>query len=185
MHDEDNEMELETVTVTDDAGRTLICTVEHSVELDGEEYVVLLPVDTPVEIVVWQGDEDEEEAIPIDDDAQIDSIFSLAKAVLEEQNLTLKRTAITLTVEGELPELDEEEDVSENGFMGEEEELQFLASFFQEEQEFGIYAPLDAFLILARMDANDQPKLLSKDELEKLEPLLPMIEEQLFQNFDE
>jgi hypothetical protein len=183
MHDEDNDMDLETVTITDDAGRTLVCSIEHSLELEGEEYVVLMPVDTPVEIVYWLEDDDEQ-AIPVDDDSQIDLIFPIAKVVLEEQNLVLKRTALTLTVEGELPDLEEEEEI-ENGAMEEVEELQFLASFYHEEQEFGVYAPLDEFLILARMDANHQPKLLSKEELEKIEPMLPMIEDQLLKSFNE
>ena len=67
------------------------------------EILLLLPIDFPVEIIAWQGDEEEEEAIPVEDEQEIEQIFPIAKAVLEEQNLVLKRTAVTLTVEGELP----------------------------------------------------------------------------------
>jgi hypothetical protein len=184
MHEEEPNMDAEIVTITDETGRSLVCTIEHSLDLEGEAYALLLPVDTPVEIIAWQENGEEEEAVPIEDDGQIDLLFPLAKVVLEEQNLILKRTAVTLTVEGDLPDFDEEEnDVNENGFEPDEEELQFLASFYYEEQEFGIYAPLDPFFVLARMD-NDQPKLLSKEELEKIEPLLPMIEDQLFEQFE-
>jgi uncharacterized protein YrzB (UPF0473 family) len=185
MHEDDIEMEIETVTITDDAGRTLTCTVEHSLELDGQEYVLLLPVDSPVEVVAWQEDGDEEEAIPVEDDSQIDLLFPIAKVVLEEQNLILKRTAVTLTVKGDLPEYSEEEGLEdlESGD-GDEEELQFLASFYYEEQEFGVYAPLDPLFILARVDEDNQPHLLSEEELKRIEPLLPMLEDQILDQFE-
>ncbi|MBW4497286.1 MAG: DUF3727 domain-containing protein [Oscillatoria princeps RMCB-10] len=179
----------ETVTLTDETGRSLLCSIEHSLELEGQEYVLLLPVDSPVEIFAWQGEGDDEEAIPVEDEAEIDQIFSTAKAVLEEQNLTLKRSAITLTVEGELPELAEEDfEEDENADDRDYEELQWLVSFYQEEQEYAIYTPLEPFFILARMNPSGQPQLLSPEELKKLEPILPeleaMIESQLFDELD-
>lgn len=171
------------VTVTDEFGRSLACYIEHSFELNDDNYVLLLPVDAPVEIFAWAEDDEDEEPIAIEDPDEIDEIFETAKAVLEEQNLTLKRTAVTLTVSGELPELEDElesEEDEEEGY----EELQLLASFYNEEQEYAIYTPLDPFFILARLDDNGQPQLLSDEELEKLEPMLPslegMIEEHLF-----
>ncbi|MGA7932998.1 MAG: DUF3727 domain-containing protein [Kovacikia sp.] len=182
MHEDDIEMEMETVTITDDAGRTLSCTIEHSLELEGQEYALLLPVDSPVEIVAWQEDGDEEEAVPVEEDSQIDLLFPIAKVVLEEQNLILKRTAITLTVKGDLPDYVAEEgleDLESADGDGEEEELQFLASFYYKEQEFGVYAPLNPFFILAKIDEDNQPHLLSPEELKQIEPLLPMIEEQI------
>lgn len=176
--------EAETVVLTDETGRTLTCSVERYLEVENQDYVLLLPLDAPVEIFVWQGDEeDEEEAVPVEDEAKIDTLFNTAKAVLEEQNLTLKRTAIMLTVEGDLPDLDSEDEFGEvSSEDGEEEveELQHLASFFYEEQEFAIYAPLDPCFILARLDENNQPHILSSEELQKLEPMLEMIEDQLF-----
>ena len=87
---------------------SLTCSIEHSLELEGQEYVLLLPIDSPVEIFAWQAEGDDEEAVPVEDE-DVDPLFSIAKAVLEEQNLTLKRTAITLTVEGDLPDLSSED----------------------------------------------------------------------------
>lgn len=171
------------VTVTDEFGRALACYIEHSFELNNENYVLLLPVDTPVEIFAWAEDEDEEEPIPLEDPDEIDEIFETAKAVLEEQNLTLKRTAVTLTVSGELPEIEDDQEEPEDD-EEDYEELQLLASFYHEEQEYAIYTPLDPFFILARLDENGKPQLLSDEELEKLEPMLPslegMLEEHLF-----
>lgn len=182
MDDDDIEMEVETVTLTDAAGRTIACTVEHSIEIEDQDYVLLLPVDSPVEIFAWQEDGEEEEPIAVEDDRDIDVLFSIAKAVLEEQNLTLKRTAVTLTVEGDLPDAEDDSEYLEGE--DDEEELQFLASFYHEEQEFGVYAPLDPFFILARLNDDGQPELLSPEELEKIEPMLPMIEDQLLDQFE-
>ncbi|NJP08508.1 MAG: DUF3727 domain-containing protein [Leptolyngbyaceae cyanobacterium RU_5_1] len=178
----------ETVILTDEVGRTIACAVERFLEVEEQEYALLIPVDAPVEIFVWQGEDDEdEEAIPVEDEEEIGILFPIAKAVLEEQNLTLKRTAIVLTVEGDLPDLDEEDDFAEVSPNGEDdiEELQFLASFYHEEQEFAIYAPLDPFFILVRMDEANQPHLLSPEELKKLEPMLSMIEDQLLDDFED
>lgn len=188
MHDDDHDLEVngETLTLTDTTtGRTIACTVERFIEIDNQEYALLLPIDSPVEIFAWQGDDDEdEEAFPVEDDNEIEILFPIAKAVLEEQNLTLKRTAVMLTVEGELPDLDEEDDFAglapEEDDPEEVEELQFLASFYYEEQEFAVYAPLDPCFILARMNEDNQPQLLSPAELEKLNPMLDMLDNELF-----
>ncbi len=188
MHEDDLELNGETVTLTDDeTGRTIACTIERFLEVDNQDYALLLPIDSPVEIFEWQETNDEdEEAVLVEDEAIIDKVFAIAKAVLEEQNLTLKRTAVMLTVEGELPDLDEEDEFLDMSAEGEEEveELQFLASFYYEEQEFAVYAPLDPSFILVRMDEDNQPKLLSPEELKKLEPMLAMIEDQMFDEFE-
>jgi hypothetical protein len=190
MDAEGVEMDAPTVTLTDEAGLTLTCYIEHSLEVDDQDYVLLLPIDSPVEVFAWQedgDDEDEDEAILVEDDAEIEKIFNTAKAVLSEQNLVLKRSAVVLTVEGDLPDLDEESEF--DGIEGEaeeeeEEELQLLASFYHEEQEYAIYTPLDPFFILARLDAEGKPHLLSPEELKKIEPMLPMIEDQLFDEME-
>jgi hypothetical protein len=113
VHEDDLDINGETVILTDDeTGRTITCTIERYLELDNQDYALLLPIDSPVEIFEWQGtDEEDEEAIPVEDEAVINTVFAIAKAVLEEQNLTLKRTAVMLTVEGELTDLEDEEEL--------------------------------------------------------------------------
>ncbi|OLP16409.1 hypothetical protein BST81_21605 [Leptolyngbya sp. 'hensonii'] len=183
--DEDDIDDAETLTLTDSSGRSLVCYVEQALELEGKEYVLLSPVDPVVEIFVWQQGEDEEEPLMVEDDLELDKLFPIASAVLQEQNLTLKRTAVALTVEGELPELTEEdleEDVLEED--EESEALQLLTSFYHEEQEYAIYSPLDPFFILARMDEQGQPVLLTPEEYEQIEPMLPMLEDQLFDEME-
>jgi hypothetical protein len=183
-----NEMDFDTPTVTvkDETGRSLDCFVEQSLEIENQEYVLLLPVDSPVEIFAWRGDDEEEEEAEIVEDAQeISEIFATAKAVLSEQNLVLKRTAVVLTVEGDLPDF-EEEALEEEGFDpdGEQEELQLLATFYHEDQEYAVYTPLDPYFILARLDAKGNPELLSPEELQRLEPMLAQIEDQLFDSLE-
>ncbi|MEG4091428.1 DUF3727 domain-containing protein [Microcoleus sp. Pol12B4] len=176
----------ESVTLTDEVGRSLTCNIEYSMNLEGQEYALLLPIDSPVEIFTWQGDDTDEAAIPVEDETEIDKIFETAKVVLQEQNLTLRRTAVTLTVVGELPEFPEEDMASDvdPDEESEFEELMWLTSFYHEEQEYAIYTPLDPFFILARMDEDGKPELLSEEEFQRLEPMLPMLEDQFFDELD-
>ena len=176
------------VTLTDEAGRSLPCTIEHSLEVEGSEYLLLMPVDFPIQIVAWDEDdsyEDSAEATLLEDDEELGSIFPDAKAVLAEHNLTLKHTAYTLTAAGELPPVDKEEILAieiedENGEL-EPDELQLLASFYHEEQEYGIYTPVEPLLFLAQRNQAGQLELLSPEEFHKLQPLL---EELLFDGLD-
>lgn len=178
---ENGQSDLGSVTLVDEVGRRLNCSIEDTLEVDGEEYLLLMPIDTPIQIVAWdeENEEDEEDfadATLIEDDEQIDLLFPDAQAVLAEQNLTLKRTAYTLTVAGKLPEMDEEEiltiEVEESDVELAPEEFQLLASFYQEEQEYGVYTPLDPLLFLAKTNSAGQPELLSPEEFKKVQPLL-------------
>lgn len=169
------------ITLTDDKERSLECYIEHSLSVNGQEYVLLLPVDSPVEIFAWQGEGDDEEAILVEDDATIDEIFATAQAVLAEQNLIVKNTAYALTVAGELPPVEESElftlEIEDEEEDLEPEQLQLLASFYHQEQEYAIYTPLDPLLFFARITKTGKPELLSPEEFRQVQPLL---EEHLF-----
>lgn len=173
------------VTLTDTDGRTLSCYIEHSLEVEGAEYLLLLPTDAPVEIVAWDGDEEEAEATLVEDEAELDKIFTTAQAVLSEQNLTLNRTAFALTVAGELPPIEEDEiltlEVEDEETDTEPEQFQLLASFYYEDQEYSIYTPLDPLLFFARINDQGQPQLLSPEEFKKIQPLL---EDRLFDELE-
>lgn len=182
---EDNEQShAGSVTLTDEAGRELNCYIERSLYVDSQEYLLLLPVDSAVEIFAWQGDGDDEEAVPVEDEETIDRIFSTAEAVLAEQNLVLKHTAFALTVAGELPPVEETElftlEIEEDGTELEPEQLQLLASFYHEDQEYAVYTPLDPLLFFARANGGN-PELLSPEEFRKVQPQL---EEQLFDEME-
>jgi hypothetical protein len=194
-------MELEgpTITLSDEAGRSLLCYVELSVDVDGEEYALVNPVDYPIDIFAWvasedtedgEGDEedDEETLVPVED-AELNEIFATAQAVLSEQNLKLKRTALSLTVEGDLPEVDEDDlltlEVEESGVGKDQEEYQLLATFFHEEQEYAIYTPIDPVLFVVRLQDGKKPQLLSPEEFQAIQPKLqPYFEEHLFEELE-
>ena len=164
-----------TVSLTDEQGRSLLCYVERSLPIEGSEYVLLLPVDSPIEVFAWEEDDESEEddEVLVDiEDSELDEIFATAKAVLAEENLTLQRTALTLTASGDLPEVAEEEiitlDIEDDQGQLNFEQFQQLASFFHEDQEYVICTPLDPLLFFARMNSDGQPELLSAEEFQHL-----------------
>lgn len=183
------EMDRSTVTLMDEAGHSLTCYVEISVPIDQEEYALLNPVDYPVDIFSWIVNQEEDEIIqPVDNDELV-KVFPTAQAVLAEQNLKLKRSAFSLTVEGDLPDFEEEEililEMDEEEEIAEQEEYQLLATFFEEEQEYSIYTPIDPVLFIVRLRENMQPELLTPQEFQALQPKLqPLLEERLMDDLD-
>jgi hypothetical protein len=166
----------ELVRLTDEAGRELPCYIERELELDGNTYLLLLPVDAPIEIFAWDEDDEITELISVEEEEEISLIFADAHAVLSEQNLTLKRTAFTLSAIGELPPLDPTEvvtiEIDEEDDSLEPEEFQILARFYNEEQEYAICTPVDPLLFFGKTDEKGVISLLSEEEAEQLQPLL-------------
>lgn len=147
---QENELEeADIITLWDEQGRSLDCYIENAYETDDLTYMLLVPVDTPVMILAWdeESEEEESDAFLIEDSEEIERVFADAKAVLAELDLLLKSTAHTLTVSGELPPLEEDNvlsleiDSDAPSSSSEPEELQFLASFFSEDQKYSIYSP--------------------------------------------
>ena len=155
-----------TVLVHDSRGRQLLCFLEQLIPLDGHDYVLLTPVDTPVCLFRLDDDEDPELIDTID---ATEPILSVADVVLQEHDLTLVRSAVTLTVSGELdePEPDELEDDEDDDDDSETYEL--LVSFLVDEREYGLYIPLDPFFVVARMNG-DGAVLVEGEEFERVQP---------------
>lgn len=177
----------ESVTLTDEDGRSLKCYIENSLETEEDTYLLLMPIDTPVMILIYEDqDEDEDiaDAILLEDNTEIEQIFADAKAVLAELDLNLKYTAFTLTVSGELPPLEDEEiltlELDTDNNQVEPEELQFLASFYHLEQKYSIYTPLAPLLFLAKYDRFGQLQLISSED----EQMQPILEELLFDELE-
>ncbi len=175
------------VTLTDAEGRSLCCTVEYSLEVQGQEYLLLLPVDIPVEIFTWAANDRERPTVLVEEDKEIDEIFDKAQVVLSEHCLTLQRTAVTLTVQGDLPEWEEEdlEALNEEEEDSDDDYYEELATFSHKNRQYAIYTPLDPFFIPARQNSNGKLDLLSEEEFEKIEPTLQyMFEEQIFDDLE-
>jgi hypothetical protein len=187
-----------TLSLTDEEGRSLLCYIERSLTVKGSEYVLLLPVDSPIEIFAWAADEenDEEEMLIDIDEDELETVFSTARAVLAEQDLILQHTALTLTAKGDLPEVTEEDIITldiETDSEPNYEQFQQLASFFHEDQEYVVCSPLDPLLFFAQLDANGKPELVSLEELQALLELDEFkelrsqleLQAQLFEDVDE
>ena len=164
---EDSDHDSESVvTVTDHFNRRLECRIlnETIISVEGQKYALVEPVDATIEIYSWQAaGEDEDEAVLVEGEI-IANIFGTAQAVLSEKNLILKDTPYVLTVAGELPNKDEStifnlefDDIDDEE---EPERLMEIATFFHDEQEYGIYTPLETSLFLARITKMAEPKLI-------------------------
>jgi hypothetical protein len=175
------------VVLTDDTGRFLPCQVEQSFQLNNREYLLLLPIDAPIEIFVWQQDDSDDEILMDIEDDEIDQVFLTAKAVLAEQNLTLQRTAITLTASGELPDVDDDncltlelDEVDEQGNPM-TEDFQILATCFHDDQEYTLCTPLDPLLIFAYRTPAGSLEVVTPEEFQAIRGGL---EEKLFDILD-
>ena len=174
----------ETVTLVDHTGRSLLCYIEQSIEIDGMTYLLLMPVDIPVVIMSVEEDDEEQEEVEatmLEDDEEINKIFANAKAVLAEHNLYLFHTAYTLTATGELPPIDEEQvltvNIDEKDSQLDPEELQLISSFYYTDQKYCIYTPLTPLLFFAKYDRDNRLELVSPEQ----ENLLPILEKLLFE----
>ena len=159
--------EVPTVLVRDDEGRDLLCFLEQLIPLDDKDYALLTPVDTPVSLFrLIEGNDPE----LIETIASSEPILSVADVVLQEHDLTLVRSAVTLTVNGELDEPDPEE-LEDEETDDDSETYELLVSFMVQEQEYGLYIPLDPFFVVARM-TDGQAKLVEGEEFDQVQPLI-------------
>ena len=160
-----------TLLVRDGQGRQLLCFLEQLIPLDGHDYGLLTPVDTPVCLVrIAEDDDSEDEVIEELDGAE--PILSVAEVVLQEHDLTLVRSAVTLTVSGELdePDPDELDEELEEGDDDEESDLyEMLIQFRAEGCDYGLFIPLDPFFVVARMQGGEGV-LVEGEEFERVQP---------------
>jgi hypothetical protein len=154
-----------TVLVNDQKGRQLLCFLEQLIPLDGHDYVLLTPVDTPVCLFRLDDEADPELIDSVD---ASEPILSVADVVLQEHDLTLVRSAVTLTVSGELDE-PEPEELDDDDADDESETYELLVSFLVNDQEYGLYIPLDPFFVVARMQGSEAV-LVEGEEFERVQP---------------
>ena len=159
--------EAKTLILTDSNGNELLCYLEQLVRINEEEYALLTPVDTPVSLFKIN-DKDEPELIEkIEKNEQI---LKNADAVLQEHDLKLIRSAVTLTVSGELEEPIYDE-LEEDHLDDESETYELLVNFNLLEEEYGLYIPLDPFFIVGKL--NTKGAILIEDqEFDKIQPLI-------------
>ena len=169
----------DTLLLRDELNHTLECEILKLVDLGDENFALLMPVHQPVQILAWDdgevdegepsepegGSEDDEGGLADLDDRELEAVIPTAQAVLGELNLKLRMSAYTLTVEGELPEPIEETAIEIANGDGDDdiEEHQLLATFYHEERQFGVFAPLDPLLFFAAKP-DTTPSLVSPED---------------------
>ena len=166
-HNSQDNYEAQTLILNDSNGNELFCYLEQIVKVEEKEYALLTPVDTPVSLFKINEKDEPELIEKIEKNEQV---LKNADAVLQEHDLKLIRSAVTLTVSGELEEpiYDEleEDDIDE-----ESETYELLVSFNLLEQEYGLYIPLDPFFIVGKL-VDHGALLIEDDEFDKVQPLI-------------
>ena len=163
-----------TILLKDSYQNELFCYLEQIVNVENKEYALLTPVDTPVTLFKINEKDEPELIEKIDKNEQV---LKNAEAVLQEHDLKLIRSAVTLTVSGELDEpiYDELEDDEINE---ESETYELLVNFNLLNDEYGLYVPLDPFFIVGKLEEN-QALLIEDEEFDRIQPL---IEDELEKN---
>ena len=156
--------EVPTLLIKDSQGSDLLCFLEQVVPLDGNEYALLTPVDTPVSLFQLIDDQDPKLIETIEKN---EPILEVADVVLQEHDLRLVRSAITLTVSGELDE-PEPEEVEEEDIDDESETYELLVNFRVDDNEYGLYIPLDPFFIVGKIDAGEV-RLVEGEEFDRIQ----------------
>ena len=156
--------EVPTLLVKDSQGSDLLCFLEQVVPLEGNEYALLTPVDTPVSLFQLIDDQDPK---LIETIKKNEPILEVADVVLQEHDLRLVRSAITLTVSGELDE-PEPEEIEEEDIDDESETYELLVNFRVDNNEYGLYIPLDPFFIVGKLQ-DGEVKLVEGEEFDKIQ----------------
>lgn len=181
----DSDMEGVPIPFIDRETNTFIdCFADAHCTLEGTTYTIGVPCDTAVALCKME----EGALVPIED-SELDDVFSIAAAVIEEEfdeELELQRTPQTLTLVGELEDEDDEGDEidgiemydsDDEGIDDDEESVEALLSFEHRDVEYVLVRLLDPVLLVGQLDEGDELEiqkryLLSADEADRVMPKL-------------
>ena len=161
--------EAKTLILNDSNGNELFCYLEQLVNVEGEEYALLTPVDTPVSLFKINEKDEPELIEKIEKNEQV---LKNADAVLQEHDLRLIRSAVTLTVSGELEEPIYDE-LEEDQLEEDSETYELLVNFNLLDQEYGLYIPLDPFFIVGKLK-DKGATLIEDDDFDRIQPLIEL-----------
>ena len=157
-----------TLLLKDSSNDELFCYLEQIVKVEGIEYALLTPVDTPVTLFKIN---EKDEPVLIEKIEKNEQILKNADAVLQEHDLSLVRSAVTLTVSGELEEPIYDELEEDEANKDESETYELLVNFNVLNDEYGLYVPLDPFFIVAKIVENGAI-LVEDEEFDRVQPLI-------------
>ena len=156
-----------TLFLKDSNNDKLFCYLEQILRINGNEYGLLTPVDTPVFLFKINEKDEFEHIERIEKD---DQILKTADAVLQEHDLTLLRSSILLTVSGNLEEPNIDDIEEDNNIHEDDENFQELINFYVNKQEYALAIPLDPFFLYGKI-LKDGALYIEEKELDKLLPL--------------
>ncbi len=156
-----------TILLRDACKNELFCYLEQIVNIERVEYALLTPVDTPVTLFKINEKDEPELIEKIEKNEQI---LKNADAVLQEHDLNLIRSAVTLTVSGELEE-PIYDDLEEDNLDDDSESYELLVNFNVMNDEYGLYVPLDPFFIVGKLES-DYALLIEDEEFDRIQPLI-------------
>ena len=165
--------EAPTILLNDSSQNELFCYLEQIVNVENREYALLTPVDTPVTLFKINEKDEPELIEKIDKNEQI---LKNADAVLQEHDLKLIRSAVTLTVSGELEE-PISDDLEDDEINDDSETYELLVNFNLLNDEYGLYIPLEPFFIVGKLDENEA-LLIEDEEFDRIQPLIEIELEQ-------
>lgn len=177
---EDDDEEEETLMLQDPhTNRELEVGIEGVIVIDGNEYLVVYPINDAVTVAMMRSDgaldaiEDPTHLVPA------------ARAALEQEKRALVESAYVLTVDDDDAldeeilaegEDDEDEEEVEENFEHDEDAVEVLAEFAHEGHGYVVARALSATVLIARQCDDGAYVALVGDELERL---TPQIDEQM------
>ena len=103
-----------------ESGRSIQCIQEFETVINGNRFVVGTPADTPATICTFN---EEGGLEPADTSSQVfEEMVAMFEAALEEYNLILLRTAVTLTISGEMDMDEDMEGVTDDEYDDDEDD---------------------------------------------------------------
>tara|TARA_B100000579_G_scaffold388611_1_gene361851 strand:+ start:181 stop:774 length:594 start_codon:yes stop_codon:yes gene_type:complete len=163
-----NNYEAPTVLLKDSFEDELFCYLEQIVNVHNNEYALLTPVDTPVTLFKINEKDEPELIEKIEKNEQI---LKNADAVLQEHDLNLVRSAVTLTVSGELEEPVYDDLEEDDNNIDDSESYELLVNFNVLDDEYGLYVPLDPFFIVGKI-VEGGAILVEDEEFDRIQPLI-------------
>ena len=161
------------VFVDPDQG-SIDCYVDSYATVEGVEYTIGSPCDYAVALCYFDSDD---QLVPIElEEELMDEIYPIAEEIIEDEfgeELVLQRTPQTLTLVGELEESEEDdegdEEVDDKG-SEEDEEVEILVSFEENEREYHLVRLLDPVLLVGKGGGEDTRILLTPEESDRVMP---------------
>mmetsp|Transcript_15064 Transcript_15064/g.32727 ORF Transcript_15064/g.32727 Transcript_15064/m.32727 type:complete len:253 (-) Transcript_15064:227-985(-) len=164
-----------------DDGRSIECTMLETLETETDLFASMTPVDVAAVVATLQ----DNEMIEVDDPEIIEQLMPTATAVCSERGLSLLDSAVTLTISGNLQDIDEvglfegEEDLSTmpelvNADEAEEDEegAEAVLSFFHEGRKYYLMRLLEPLVLVGKQVSASTFEIPDEKEMAAVSPVL-------------